>query len=215
MESFFPYTFCFWTVKSMYSNISKKLTKWLIDLNVIENESSEIYEYGFSLLISLFFSTLLIILSSLLINRTIETILYLVGFFIVRAICGGYHAKHHYSCFIITMSSYILFLILHYIFYSNPNLSFAVIFFTIVSSVIIILFAPVEHPNNPMTKYRKNKNRLLSIIFSVFICIVNFTFLFSGTDLQYISSFTIGIFLAALAILVAKFEIVILKRKEK
>lgn len=199
----------------MYSNISKKLTKWLIKINVIDNKNHEVYEYGFNLIISLFFSTLTIITTSFFLNRFTETILYLIGFFSVRSICGGYHAKHHYSCFIITLSSYILFLVLHNIFHLNSHLNLIVSFLTIISSILIILFAPVEHPNNPMTEYRKNKNRLLSLIFSVVICVINSVSLLSETVLKYICSYIIGVFLAALAILIAKIEIVILKRKEK
>lgn len=199
----------------MYKKISQIITRKFVTLGIISEDDYEIYKYGFELLIALLSTTIVIILISIFINKFVETILYLVGFFSVRVICGGYHAKHHYTCFVTTISSYLLFLLLNICFSSKPFLSLVAGVMTIVSSISIIAFAPVEHPNNPMTKYRKNRNRLLSFILSIIICLVYFIFLFFESTLLYVFSYTIGTFLAALAILAAKIEIVIFKRKEE
>ncbi len=199
----------------MYSLISQIITKRFIKLGIVKEDDYEIYKYGFELLISLILTTGIIIIVSLFIDKLMETILYLFGFFCVRVICGGYHAKHHYSCFIATISSYLLFLLLNYFFYSKPYLNLVVGFMTIISAVLIIVFAPVEHPDNPMTEYRKNRNRLFSLILSIVICLIYLASLFFESALLYVFSYAIGIFLAAFAILVAKIERDILRRKEE
>ncbi len=199
----------------MYSKISSKLTKWLIKLDVIESENFEVYEYGFELLVALVFSILTIITFSFISNRFVETLLYLIGFFSVRAICGGYHAKHHYSCFATTISTYFLFLFLYYCFFSKSYLILITSFITIVSIVLIIAFAPIEHPDNPMTEYRKTRSRLLCIILSIVLCMVLFVSLLFKSTLVNIFSYSTGTFFAALAILAAKIELIILKRKER
>lgn len=199
----------------MYSKISKKLTSWLVNLDVIESENSEVYEYGFELIFSLIFSTLIIIAISFLMNKFIETLLYLIGFFSIRAICGGYHAKHHYSCFAITMSSYFLFLFLLYCPFIFSHLN-PIIFFSMIASITIILaFSPIEHPDNPMTEYRKKRCRFLSIILSFILSILSFVFLLKNPALSVFFSYTTGTFFASFAILAAKIELIILKRKEK
>ncbi len=198
----------------MYKKISQLITHKFVTLGIISEDDYEIYKYGFELLIALLSTTITIVLISIFINKFVETILYLVGFFCVRAICGGYHAKHHYSCFITTISSYLLFLLLNICFFSKPYLGLVTGVMTIVSSIFILAFTPVEHPDNPMTDYRKSRNRCLSLLLTFVICIIYFMSLFLENISPYIFNYSTGIFLAALAILTAKIEIVIIKRKE-
>ena len=198
----------------MYKKISQIITHKFVTLGIISEDDYEIYKYGLELLIALLSTISAIVLVSIFINKFVETILYLVGFFSVRVICGGYHAKHHYSCFITTISSYLLFLLLNICFFSKPYLIFTTRVMTIISSISIIAFAPVEHPDNPMTEYRKNRNRSFSLLLVFFIYIVYFVSLAFEKTSPYVFNYATGIFLAALAILTAKIEIVILKRKE-
>lgn len=199
----------------MYKKISQIITRKFVTLGIISEDDYEIYKYGFELLIALLSTTIVIIFISIFINKFVETILYLVGFFSVRVICGGYHAKHHYTCFVATISSYLLFLLLNICFSSEPFLSLVTGVMTIVSSISIIAFAPIEHPDNPMTDYRKSRNRSLSLLLTFVICIIYFVSLVLENILPYVFNYATGIFLAALAILTAKIEIVILKRKEE
>lgn len=198
----------------MCKRISQKVTEKFVRSGIVSKEDLEIYKYGFELLFALLSTTVIIILISLFIGKFIETILYLIGFFSVRSICGGYHAKHHYTCFVATISSYLLFLLLNICFSSEPFSSLAAGVMTIVSSILIIAFAPVEHPDNPMTDYRKSRNRFFSLLITLFICIIYFVSLVLGNTLPYVFNYATGIFLAALAILTAKIETKIIKRKE-
>ncbi len=199
----------------MYNKISQKITKMLTRLKIVKNDEFEIYKYGFELIFAFSFTILVILSISLLLNMFIETILYLSGFFVVRIICGGYHAKHHYSCFLLTISSYILFLIVYCFFEQKIYSNSITIPLTIFSAVQIVLFAPIEHHNNPMTKQRKSKNRLLSIALSIIIFLLSIASLLFESDFLYNLPFCIGIVFAVIAILAAKIEIAILKRKEE
>lgn len=198
----------------MYNKISEKITRKLVELGIIDNESIDIYKYGFELLLSLLFTTLFILILSVFIKKLSETVIYLIGFFVVRIICGGYHAKHHYSCFITTISSYILFLLFEYLTITeNQSKLFTVV--TLVFSIIIIAaFSPVEHPDNPMTEYRRIKNRRLSyiLIFALVLCLVISLIIHNIPACLF--SLVSGIFIASLAIAAAKIEKYILSRKE-
>ncbi len=199
----------------MYKKISQIITHKFVTLGIISENDYEIYKYGLELLIALLSTTIAIILTSILINKFFETILYLVGFFSVRVICGGYHAKRHYTCFAITNLSYFLFVFLDYCFFEKPYMVFITGFMTIVSSVLIVAFAPIEHPDNPMTEYRKSRNRFFSLLLTFLICIIYCASLVLENISPYIFNYTTGIFLAALAILTAKIENSIIKRKEE
>lgn len=197
----------------MYKKISQKITEKFVTIGIISKDDYDIYNYGFELLIAFLSTTFIIILISFFVGKVIETILYLIGFFCVRVICGGYHAKHHYTCFITTISSYFLFLFLNYCFSLKPYIILITGFMTIVSSVLMVAFAPIEHPDNPMTEYRKNRNRILGLILSIFICLICFVAFFLENIQPYILHFILGVFIAALTILAAKIETVIIKRK--
>lgn len=210
-----PYTFLILDgVKDMYNKISKKLTETFIKHDVIKSDDYEVYKYGFELLFALVFTTLLIVVISFILGRFIETTFYLLGFLVVRTICGGYHTKHHFSCFIMTILSYLLFLIIHHYFEQKSHINLATFFSTIISAFILIAFAPIEHPNNPMTEYQKNKSRLLSVILSIIIMLVSFISLFFDVSSLYNLSLSIGISFATFTILAAKIETSIFKRKE-
>lgn len=199
----------------MYKKISRIITNKLIQLDIINSGDYDIYKYGFELLISLLFTTIFILIFSAIINKFIETLLFMIVFLVTRIICGGYHAKHHYSCFLGTISIYVFSLLLYYLIYSTPFAYLIMFPATIVSALIIIIFSPIEHPNNPMTAYRKVKNRFLSRILSIFICLMCFVSLFIEHKTTSTLSFYIGFIFAAITVLVAKIEIIILKRKEE
>ncbi len=198
----------------MYKIISDAITEKFVKLEIIKENDREVYKYGLELLISLIMTTGIIITASLFLGKFISTLLYLAGFFNARTICGGYHAKHHYSCFMLTISSYIVFLLLNFAFYSKPYLNWVTVFMTVFSAIMITAFAPIEHPDNPMTEYRKNRNRRLSIILSIIICLVCFISLLFKTVSPYVYCYASGIFLAALSIPAAKIEMINIKRKE-
>lgn len=198
----------------MYEKISQAIVQKLIKLGTISKDEFEIYKYGFELIVSLLLTTITIVLVSIVINKFVDTLLYLAGFFCVRAICGGYHAKHHLTCFITTLFSYFVFLILNYN-CSKFNIIYAIVLMTIISLVLIMAFAPVEHPDNPMTEFRKKRNRLLSVILSAFICMISFVSLISEVASLFIFNYLAGVFLAALAILAAEIELLILKERRK
>lgn len=198
----------------MYKKISQIITHKFVTLGIISEDDYEIYKYGFELLIALLSTTSAIVLVSIFINKFVETILYLVGFFSVRMICGGYHAKHHYTCFVTTISFYFLFLLLNSFFISKQHLWLEPIFITMISVILIVAFAPIEHIYNPMTNYRKKRNRVLSLTLSIIICLIYFVSLFFEKIQPYTLCLVLGIFIATLTLLIAKIEIVIIKRKE-
>lgn len=199
----------------MYKKISQVITRRFVTLGVISENDYEIYKYGFELIIALLSTVSGIVLISLFVHKFVETALYLVGFFSVRTICGGYHAKHHFTCYITTISTYFTFLILNICFSSKPYLNFVIGFMTVVSAILITAFAPIEHPDNPMTEYRKTRNRFLSRLLSIAICLICFVSLISENTSTYVFNYVTGIFLAAVAILTAKIEMMLLKRKEE
>lgn len=198
----------------LYNKIAQTITQKLISNNIVKKDDFEIYQYGFELLLSLLFTVLVVFVISFFIGMTIETMIYFVGFFSVRVICGGYHAKHHWSCFITTLCTYLIFLFVYFMLVEEMRMKTILFVFSIISVIIILFFAPVEDPNNHMSEFRRKKSNILKFVLS-FIVLSIFTLacLIKNNVIILIAPFFVGIFIAAFAILVAKVENIFLKER--
>ena len=124
----------------------------------------EIYVYGFELLLSSLIETGAIILIGCLFGKFLETILFLLSFSSIRFFSGGYHAKSYLRCFIVTLISYFLILLMtDTLSYLSPNY-IALIAFTIIiySLILFIKICPVR--SNGKTIFNPQKQKMLSII---------------------------------------------------
>lgn len=83
-----------------------------------------------------------------------------------------------------------------------------------ISVPIILAFTPIEHPNNPMSVYRKKKNKKIGIILSVLIVVAFSVTIMAPFLTDYFIPIFVGIFIAVVAMVAAKIEILLLKRKE-
>lgn len=198
----------------MIRKISQLASQKFVFYKIIHENDYEIYRYGFELFFSLLLTVIIIFIISFFLEKMFETFLYLIGFFIVRIICGGYHAKHHISCFITSLLTYCLFLFLYNLIIKDKFSLFFIVLMILISVLIILVFTPVEHPNNPMSIYRKKKNRRRGFILSISIFVTFLITMIAPFLTDYFIPVFIGIFIAAVAMLVAEIEILFLKRKE-
>lgn len=76
------------------------------------DEDTEIYEFGFELLLADLLNFSVILLIGGIAHQLWPTVLYILIFIGLRSVGGGYHAKTHLRCHIGTIGVYILFLLL-------------------------------------------------------------------------------------------------------
>lgn len=122
------------------------------------------YVYGFELLVSSIIETGALILIGGLIGKFVETILFIISFSSIRFFSGGYHANSYLKCFVVTMISYILILlmtnILSELSYSIIVLIALMIF--VLSLILFIKICPVY--SNGKTIFNPTKQKKLSVI---------------------------------------------------
>lgn len=152
------------------------------------------------LLYSSIFNIFLAVLISVATNTFLPTTVFMFTFAISRQYIGGYHAKTHFGCMSILTVVLIIFSILS----KNIPINFEIpisSIVTVISIILVILFAPVEHPNKPLSdndKIRLRKNGILCIfIISIIIMSMN-NFAITRRYGMYIS---IGIFTSSAAML--------------
>ncbi len=157
----------------MLEKVSDRITALLVSQGVILEEDSDIYSYGLALIISFLFNTVVMLIVGALVNRFIETLLFLAVFVLLRSFTGGYHADTFLKCMLITFSTYALVIAL-----SSIDVIIPIYLSCLAIGFVIVLFtAPVEHPNKEISERKKVHHKITSavmyIIFSVIGILVN------------------------------------------
>ena len=183
-------------VIKMLKRLSNKITKKLVDINVIEEADSELYEYGFWQGGVLFFNFLTVVLLGILFNMLLESIIFLIFYGVLRTIAGGYHARTQHVCYILSVLLMIVVLTILKTFPWNIILCCVL---TVLSILVIFILAPVQDENKLLDetekRFFKKLSRIISLLYGFIIFLL---FLFNKNELAYcvvISLFTLTIML--------------------
>ena len=183
-------------VIKMLKELSNKITKKLVDINIIDVADSELYEYGFWQGGVLFLNFLTVIFLGILSNMLLESIIFLVFYGTLRTIAGGYHARTQHTCYILSILLMIVVLTILKIF---PVNIIVCCILTILSISVIFILAPVQDENKLLDETEKIVFKKLSRVISIsYGFIIFLLFLFNKNELAYcivISLFTLTIML--------------------
>lgn len=155
-------------VMKMISFLSNSIALFLYKKKVIDDEELTVCQYGFEIIISTIIGFLLVLLSGIILDETIEALLFYVLFIGVRLFTGGYHATTHFKCKITLLICCLSVLI------ASKYLPNSIILQIILLSVYltaVFLFSPIEHINAPLTNDEKARNRKISIIMAIALTI--------------------------------------------
>jgi len=142
--------------------ISEKTTALLISQKIVQVEDKEIYEYGFDLILADLFNFSMILFVGGACGQLVPAVMYLLVFVGLRSFCGGYHAKTHLRCHIVTIGVFVFFLIL----LNMPQLTdrkALLLWGDFIALIPVLLFSPITHANKPLSEDARKRNRLLSI----------------------------------------------------
>ncbi len=183
-------------VIKVLKELSNKITKKLVDIKIIEEADSELYEYGFWQGGVLFFNFLTVVLLGILFNMLLESIIFLIFYGVLRTIAGGYHARTQHACYILSILLMMVVLIMLKTFPWNTILCCIL---TVLSISIIFILAPVQDENKLLDETEKKVFKKLSRVISLLYGFIIFLlFLFNKNELAYcvvISLFTLTIML--------------------
>ncbi|MFR4977312.1 MAG: accessory gene regulator ArgB-like protein [Butyricicoccus sp.] len=172
--------------------ISTKITAFLIAQQIVHVEDREIYEYGFELLLADLFNFCTILLIGGISGQLWSTILYLLIFVALRSVCGGYHAKTRLHCHIGTIGVYLFFLFLlnTQVFTDRDGLLIGGDF---IAAITVILFAPIQHQNKPLSEIVRKRNRLIAITLFFLLILVAMVLGYFGRYESIVISLTLWI----------------------
>ena len=186
----------------MISKLAKNIAHFFVIQKIIEESKEIIYAYGLELLISDVLNTIIVLLIALLSHTLPAVIVFIAVFMGLRRFAGGYHANSHFSCMFTLV---IVMLVFSYgICNISEHTNICSIAFVASALPVIFCFAPVSHPNKPMSVEKgvslKRKSRFLAVILFLAV-IVMLVFRYWKLSL-YVSS---GILLSAIAVLLGRF----------
>lgn len=146
--------------------LSKKLTDKLIDLELINDDDKELYYYGFEqgFLLLLNFMTLIII--GIIFNMVWQSIIFITAYSVLRSYAGGYHTGDKLKCYLFSI---VMIIIVLWLIRWIPLNEFIYFIITVISSMIILIMAPVEDSNKPLDSkekkvFKKRSNIILGVL---------------------------------------------------
>lgn len=150
--------------------LSTKIVNFFVYEQIIKKEEADVYQYGLEILmenttITIAFGTLGIAL-----RKGLQTVIYLSVFCGLRRYCGGYHAVTKRGCHMATIFSYLLFLAgIFALKKITRNLWCVMVITYIVCLLTILLLAPVEHMNKPLTKRVRMVNKRKALLWTILL----------------------------------------------
>ena len=162
----------------MINSLSNKFSMYLCKRNYITKEDCELYTYGFFILFSNIFFTILILLFGIFFRRIPECLVFHISFRAIRNFAGGYHADTETRCEIFT--SLCLFFASFLISLSaNQTIQQTVLIASLISIPIILILSPLDTPEktldaNEKRRYRKISHIIVTLIVSVIIVALYF-----------------------------------------
>ncbi len=160
----------------MISRFAQNVASFFVKKKIIQSNESEIYTYGYEILISEAINWSITLVIALYAQKIWETVFYMLSFIRLREALGGFHAKTHMGCITISTLVYLLFLI----FLKTTPIriyAFSLVFGIFLHMVLTLVLAPVAHQNKPFSNgSERSKFRQKSIVrsgsYSMLICIL-------------------------------------------
>lgn len=174
----------------------------LISRNYISNESSELYEYCFVLVLSTVTSVLSIILIAVLTKTVLPSVIILISFLACRMCCGGYHARNHLLCYITTLLNHLCCLGLYILFLRHNNI-LIILGINSFSLCSLFFFAPAENSNNPMSDNQRKHHVIQCRVIAVLTVILSLFEIYFLSLQNPLFCASIGIFSASLSMIVS------------
>ena len=172
----------------MLNKLAAKISSKMLQRGVISGELFDIYVYGFELVLSFLFSVAVMLFVGIVTNRILHTILFLLVFITLRSFTGGYHANTYGVCFMVTISVFIVTILL------AEYINICWWYYLLLLSVglpIIYIFAPIEHHNKPLETNDKARCKMISTILFLSFNIVGMVFTKVNATLSSVIFFTL------------------------
>ena len=185
----------------MIEKIADDLIGQMTEARLIDKEMEARYVYVFICWIEKFITVGSIIVISLMFHKLLPTIFFLVFFLELRKRTGGYHLDKFYRCYLASIVSYLVIVIISEKLSEHPQWLFAIVLLAITG---IGLIGTANHPNMHMTsdELMESKKSARTIVLLEGCIILGCVLL--DADMVYVSYMAIAVILCAALLCIAK-----------
>lgn len=155
--------------------IAKKLSEYIINNGNADPDNYEIYEYGFILALENGISVIVGLFLAVLLEKTIEGIIFFAIFIPIRSYAGGLHFDRFIVCFVCSIITFLFcILFIDYVYLSSE----AMILILFFGEILVYYLYPVENINRVVDEkendYFKIKLKFYLLIDYIFasVCIL-------------------------------------------
>ena len=180
----------------------------LISENIISENEKDVYMYCVQTFLFQGITYGIILLLANCLNVMALTIAYYIGFLPIRYVAGGYHASSHSRCLLLTLGVYILSIIMCLLI--SHTLPYLVLILNLIISIVLIIWAaPVDHKNRPFSPREKERFKRRSYIITIVIVVLSLAVLTVSVKMSVAMS--LGVLSAACSLGVGNIQ----RRKEQ
>ena len=180
----------------MFNNISEQLTNKLLENKTICAENKGIYQFGIAQTLIMMLNILTAIGIGIVTQMLGHAIWFIIAFIPLRIFAGGAHAKTPFRCYIYSMI-FLAAVLLIMRFVHIRYLIYCILY--IISSITILLLAPVEDSNKLLDKLEKSIYKKRTIMLWIIESIITFVCFF--LKLRIVTEcFTMSIFSIAIIV---------------
>ena len=193
----------------MFRSIAEDMVFYLTKKKQLHQENREVYTYALEVVLLNASLLLTLFLISLSMEQLLFFVCFICFFVPLRIFSGGYHAKKSEICFVASIISYIVaMLIAKYNLFLYENVIVRRI--AMVMMIVLFVFSPVENRNHPLADYQKRRNKIIVRL----MILVNFTLfiVFSMNGMIIASYEIVFVVLNGVLFLMGKTENHILRR---
>lgn len=173
----------------MIEKIENGIISNLVYFHLIEDDEIEIYRFGVECYILKVIHYLTYCLIAFLCGSLCEFFIFIISYLLLRKYAGGIHANTRTGCFVI--SDLILFGVL--LIGQKIEKSIYLSIVSILSLLIVILFAPVDNPNRILSNTERKKFKKCAIL----ICSLELIVSFVGNGFECIKWIQFGMIVGA------------------
>lgn len=181
--------------------IVSKILKYITVQNVISDDEDvqDFYRYGIEIGISSILNIVLVLLLGIIINRVLESIVFLVLFIFIRSFTGGYHADTYFRCNLLMCVTFVITVWINHMTVNKIPVTI-LIGLILLTEIIIFVLGPIENKNKPIDDSKKVILKIMGVIVSLMINCVGLLFIDSyiGTMIIYTTFLIATLMVAAI-----------------
>lgn len=152
----------------MFKKYADKMTSVLICNNMIDNNESRVYSYGFEILIAFIVNITTMLFIGFLFGKFTYVLFFLMCYCPIRQFSGGYHADNYFRCLL----TFVFIILSTILIIENLNIYLFKNIIMIIASISwlgICLLCPIEHRSNPISDREKSTYKKVAIFISTVV----------------------------------------------